>query len=248
LRFPLPLRRGRLVRRYKRFFADIELEDLGLVTAHVPNPGAMLGLKSPGQAVWLSANDDPRRKLRFTLELVEADGAPVGVNTQTPNRLAEEAIRAGAIPELAGYPRLRREAAYDGDSRIDILLEADDRPPAWVEVKNCHFRRQPALAEFPDCVTVRGVKHLKALERRVEAGQRAVMLFVVQRSDCVLFDTADDVDRAYGPALREAARNGVEVLVYGCALSPDAITVERPLTWRSRPLSPPDRRSASTSA
>lgn len=235
MRFPTPLRRGRLVRRYKRFFADVDLDDGGLVTAHVPNPGAMLGLKEAGQVVWLSSNDDPKRKLRYTLEMVEADGAPVGVNTLNPNRLAEEAIRAGAVPELAGYPALRREVPYEGDSRIDILLGGDDRPPAWVEVKNCHFRREPGLAEFPDCVTVRGVKHLNALKRRVEAGERAVMLFVVQRSDCALFDTADDIDKAYGPALRDAARNGVEVLVYGCALSPEAIDVDRPLIWRARP-------------
>lgn len=232
MRFPSPLLRGRLVRRYKRFFADVALDDGDATTAHVPNPGAMLGLKEPGQVVWLSASDDPRRKLRHTLELVEADGAAVGVNTMNPNRLAEEAIRAGTIVELSGYPALRREVPYDGDSRIDILLSADDRPPVWVEVKNCHFRREPGLAEFPDCVTVRGVKHLKALERRVEAGERAVMLFVVQRSDCALFDTADDIDRAYGPALREAAGRGVEVLVYGCALSPKSIRIDRPLTWR----------------
>lgn len=234
MRFPSPLARGVLLQRYKRFFADVALDDGRSVTAHVPNPGAMLGLKAPGQAVWLSASDDPKRKLKHTLELVEADGAPVGVNTLNPNRLAEEAIRVGAIAELKGYDRLRREVPYEGDSRIDVLLEADGRPPCWVEVKNCHFRREPGLAEFPDCVTVRGVKQLKALERRVAAGDRAVMLFVVQRSDCDRFDTADDVDPTYGPALREAAANGVEVLVYACSLSPEEITVRRKLAWTPR--------------
>jgi sugar fermentation stimulation protein A len=233
--FPRPLLRGRLIQRYKRFFADIELEDGGCITAHVPNPGAMLGLKTPGQAVWVSPVDNPKRTLGFTLEMVEADGALVGVNTLHPNRLAEEAILAGAIPELTGYARLKREVKYDGDSRIDLLLSDDARPQAYVEVKNCHFVRTPGLAEFPDCVTARGVKHLKALERVVEAGMRAVMLFVIQRGDCARFDTADDIDRLYGPALRDAAARGVEVLCYDCHLSAEAIRLHRPIAWRSRP-------------
>jgi len=237
MQFVSPLVRGRLVQRYKRFFADVELDDgSGLVTAHVPNPGAMLGLKQVGQPVWLSRVDDPRRKLAHTLELVEAGAGLVGVNTMHPNRLAAEAIAAGAIPELAGYPALRREVKYDGDSRIDILLEdASNRPPAWVEVKNCHFMREPGAAEFPDCVTTRGVKHLKALERRVEAGERAVMLFVIQRADAESFDTADDIDKAYGPALRDAAARGVEVLCYDCHLSPEAIRLNRSIPWRRAP-------------
>lgn len=236
--FPRPLQRGRLIQRYKRFFADVELDDGRLVTAHVPNPGAMLGLKTPGETVWLSPSDNPKRTLAFTLEMVEADGGLVGVNTMHPNRLAEEAIGAGVIAELAGYARLRRELRYDTDSRIDLHLADDSRPDAYVEVKNCHFRREGRLAEFPDCVTVRGVKHLKALERVVDQGLRAVMLFVVQRMDCDAFDTADDIDRAYGPALRDAAAHGVEVLCYQCHLSPNAIRLDRPLPWRSRPTEP----------
>jgi len=230
--FSSPLERGVLISRYKRFFADVLLDDGRHVTAHVPNPGAMLGLKTPGMPVWLSRSADPKRKLALTLELVEAPSGVVGVNTLNPNRLAWEAIAAAAIPELAGYPRMRREVRYDGDSRIDILLEDDARPPCWVEVKNCHFLRQPGLAEFPDCVTVRGVKHLKALERRVEAGERAVMLFVVQAAGVELFDTADDIDREYGPALREAAGKGVEVIVQGCELTPERIRIDRAMRWR----------------
>ncbi len=237
--FPRPLVRGRLVQRYKRFFADVELDDGPFATAHCPNPGAMLGLKDPGSVVWVSPADDPKRKLKHTLEMVEVAGGLVGINTMHPNRLAAEAIQAGFIPELAGYDTLRREVAYDGDSRIDILLEHPGRPRAWVEVKNSHFLRTPGLSEFPDCVTVRGVKHLKALERRVEAGERAVMLFVIQRTDAQVFDTADDIDKAYGPALREAASKGVEVLCYGCHLSPEAIRLDRAMTWRSAPDLPP---------
>lgn len=236
MQFVSPLVRGRLVQRYKRFFADVELDSGGLVTAHVPNPGAMLGLKQVGQPVWLSRVVDPKRKLAHTLEMVEADANFVGVNTMHPNRIAAEAIAAGVIPELAGYRVLRREVKYDGDSRIDVLLEdASNRPPAWVEIKNCHFMREPGVAEFPDCVTTRGVKHLKALERRVEAGERAVMLFVIQRPDAETFDTADDIDKVYGPALRDAAARGVEVLCYDCHLSPEAIRLNRPIPWRRAP-------------
>ena len=232
MNFPSPLERGTLVQRYKRFFADVRLDDGTLVTAHCPNPGAMLGLKTPGMPVWLSRSADPKRKLPLTLELVEHGSGMVGVNTMNPNRLAWEAIEAQAIPELAGYARMRREVKYDDDSRIDILLEDDARGRCWVEVKNSHFLREPGLAEFPDCVTVRGVKHLKALERRLAAGERAVMLFVVQATGVDLFDTADDIDRDYGRALREAAAKGVEVIVQGCELTPERIRIDRGMRWR----------------
>lgn len=246
--FKSPLERGTLIRRYKRFLADVTLADGTETTIHVPNPGAMLGLTEPGSPVWMSRSPAPKRKLPLTLEMVELPGAGlVGVNTMNPNRIGEAAITAGAIPELAGYPILRREVAYDGNSRIDILLQSPsphgeagdgwgglrpDRPSAWVEIKNVHFSRTPGLAEFPDCRTERAVKHLKALERVVDAGDRAVMLFIVQRMDCDAFTTADDIDRAYGPALREAASHGVEVLCYSCRLTPEAIRLDRPLPWR----------------
>lgn len=233
MRFKSPLERGTLIQRYKRFLADVVLESGAETTVHVPNPGAMLGLTAPGLPVWMSRSPDPKRKLPLTLEMVELpDAGLVGVNTMNPNRIAESAIPRGAVPELADYPILRREVRYDENSRIDILLEDDARPSCWVEIKNCHFSRTPGLAEFPDCNTVRGVKHLKALERVVEAGGRAVMLFIVQRMDCDAFTTADDIDRAYGPALREAASRGVEVLCYSCHLSPDAIRLDRALPWR----------------
>lgn len=240
MRFKSSLEHGILIRRYKRFLADVVLEDGRETTVHVPNPGAMLGLTAPGLPVWLSRSPDPKRKLPLTLEaVVLPDAGPVGVNTLNPNRIAEAAIPRGQIPELTGYRILRREVRYDIDSRIDILLEDDakdlGRPSCWVEIKNCHFSRTPPLAEFPDCNTVRGVKHLKALERVVEAGGRAVMLFIVQRMDCDSFTTADDIDRAYGPALREAASRGVEVLCYSCHLSSEAIRLDRALPWRPHP-------------
>ena len=230
--FPRPLVRGRLVQRYKRFFADVELDDGGLVTAHCPNPGAMLGLKEPGLPAWLTPVDNPKRSLRFTLEMVEADGGLVGINTMHPNRLAEEAILAGRVPEVAGYARLRREVRYDSDSRIDLLLEDDARPPCWVEVKNVHLRREQGLAEFPDCVAVRSTKHLKALERRVVAGERAVALFVVQRMDCDAFAACRDLDPVFAAGLATAADAGVEVLIYACRMDLGGVEIERRIAWR----------------
>ncbi len=237
MNFPSALEQGVLLRRYKRFLADVEMADGSVTTVHVPNPGAMLGLTAPGLPLWLSRSPDPKRKLPLTLEMMQIDGGLVGVNTLNPNRIAEAAIRRGGIAELTGYETLRREVRYDHDSRIDILLTDPDRPPCYVEIKNCHFLRSPGLAEFPDCNTVRGVKHLKALERVVQDGGRAVMLFVIQRTDAQAFDTADDIDRAYGPALREASSRGVEVLCYDCHLNSDAISLNRALPWRGRPES-----------
>jgi len=237
MRFKSPLERGTLIRRYKRFLADVTLADGTETTIHVPNPGAMLGLTEPGLTVWMSRSPDPKRKLPLTMEMLDLPGAGlVGVNTMNPNRIGEAAIAADAIPELTGYPILRREVRYDQNSRIDILLQSDpdalQRPSAWVEIKNVHFSRTPGLAEFPDCRTERAVKHLKALERVVDAGDRAVMLFIVQRMDCTAFTTADDIDKAYGPALRQAASHGVEVLCYSCHLTPEAIRLDRALPWR----------------
>jgi sugar fermentation stimulation protein A len=230
--FARPLVRGRLIQRYKRFFADVELDTGGRVTAHVANPGAMLGLKSAGQPAWLQPVDDPKRSLKYRLEMVEQDGALVGVNTHHPNRLAAEAIAGGAIAELAGYAVMRREVRYDGDSRVDFLLEDPARPPCWVEVKNCHYSRVPGLAEFPDCVAARSTKHLKALVRRVEAGERAVVLFVVQRMDCEAFCACADLDPSFAAGLEAAAETGVEVLVYACRMELDAIAIARRISWR----------------
>lgn len=230
--FPRPLVRGRLVERYKRFFFDVDLDEGGLVTAHVANPGAMLGLKTAGFPAWLQPTDDPKRSLKYTLELVEADGALVGVNTMHPNRLTAEALAEGVIGELHGYASVRREVRYDADSRIDFLLEDAGRPPCWLEVKNVHLMRTPGLAEFPDCVAARSAKHLKALERRVQAGERAVVLFVVQRPDCDIFSACRELDPVFAAGLDAAAEAGVEVLVYGCDVSVQGVRLARRLDWR----------------
>ena len=224
MQFPSPLVRGTLVSRYKRFFADVVLEDGTPVTAHCPNPGAMLGLNTPGLPAWISKSDDPKRKLAHTLELVEADGGLVGINTLHPNRITAEALAADAIPEVTGYATHRREVRYGTNSRVDFLLEHPDRPPCWLEVNNCHLRRGGTLAEFPDCVAARSLKHLRELTAMVEAGQRAVMLFVIQRTDCDAFEACADLDPAYARGLTAAAAAGVEVLAYRCAITPERVT------------------------
>ena len=179
MKFPTPLLKGRLIRRYKRFLSDIELESGERVTAHVANPGAMTGLAEPGMEVWLSRSDNPKRKLAFSWELVRVGRHLVGVNASLPNRLVEEALGAGTVKELAEYGSLRREVRHGKNSRIDFLLREKDLPDCWLEVKNVHLKRG-SLAEFPDSVTARGTKHLLELSDAVANGSRAVMLYVVQ--------------------------------------------------------------------
>jgi sugar fermentation stimulation protein A len=230
MRLP-PLIEGRLVRRYKRFLADVELADGSVVTSHCANPGAMLGLHAPGSRVWLSQSSNPARKLKYSWHLVEADfgeGAPqiVGIDTSLPNRLAEEAILAGSIPELAGYETLRREVPYGINSRIDLLLGGAGRRDAYVEVKNVHMMRSPGRVEFPDSVTSRGAKHLEEMGAMVEAGHRAVMLYVIQMQG-TSFSLAPDLDPAYARAFVKARTRGVEALAYTCTVTPQAIMMDR---------------------
>ena len=235
MRLTQPLAHGLLVARYKRFFADVRLDDGREITAHCPNPGAMLGLNTPGFGVWVSPADGPRRKLAWTLELVEADGALVGINTLHPNRLVAEALGADAIPELTGYRLHRREVRMGDASRVDFVLEEPARPRCWLEVKNGHLRRAGALAEFPDCVAARSARHLRELAARVAEGDRAVQLFVIQRTDCDRFAACADLDPVYARELTIAATAGVEVLCYGCDISLEHIRIARRLPWIHAP-------------
>ncbi len=232
---PQPLARGRLAGRYKRFFADVLLDDGRAVTAHCPNPGAMLGLATPGLAVWLSPSQNGERRLAWTLELVEADGGLVGVNTLRPNALVAEALALGVIPELTGYLNHRREVRMGDASRVDFVLEADGRPRCWLEVKNCHLRRAGTLAEFPDCVAARSARHLRELAAMASRGERAVQLFVIQRTDCDAFAACDDLDPGYAATLTAAAQAGVEVLVYACDIDETRIDITRRVPWLAEP-------------
>ena len=231
MQFSRPLIRGRLVQRYKRFLADVDLDSGDRVTATCPNTGSMKGLTTPGAIVWLSESDSPTRKYRHTWEMVETDLGEgtvlVGINTSHPNALVAEAINAKKITQLSGYSRLRREVKYGVNSRIDVLLEHEGRPPCYVEIKNVHMMRTPGLAEFPDSVTERGAKHLLELSNMVRSGCRAVMVFLVQRGDTRRLSLARDVDPKYGAAFDAATAAGVEAIALRCALTPEGISFDK---------------------
>ena len=230
MRFPTPLVSGRLLQRYKRFLADVELETGEVVTAHCANPGAMLGLTAKGNRVWLSISDNPARKLKYSWEVVEADFGRgpefAGINTSHPNAIVAEAITAGFFDEFAEWPRLRREVKYGKNSRVDILLEGDDVAPHYVEIKNVHLMRRPGLAEFPDSVTARGAKHLHELSDMVAAGHRATMVFLIQM-DADRFTLAADIDPAYAKAFAMARGAGVDAMAICCRVTTEGIEVTK---------------------
>jgi sugar fermentation stimulation protein A len=233
MRFPSPLIPAALLRRYKRFLADVVLPNSEEMTVHVANPGAMTGLAAPGTKVWLSKSDNPARKLPYSWELAEVDlgsgGELVGVNTGQPNPLVAAAIAAGAIPELSGYGSRRREVKYGRNSRIDFLLEQEGKPPCFVEVKNVHLMRAKGLAEFPDAVTARGAKHLEELAAMAAQGHRAVMVFLVQIGSADRLALARDIDPSYGTAFDRARIGGVEAIAYRCLISTSEIAVAGPV-------------------
>jgi sugar fermentation stimulation protein A len=215
---------GRLLRRYKRFLADIVLDSGEAITAHTPNTGSMLGCAEPGSRVWLSHSANPRRKYAYSWELVEvAPGVTVGINTLLPNRLIQESIEQGRIPELQGYARLRREVRYGEEgSRIDLLLSGHARhPDTFVEVKNVTAAVEDGIALFPDAISARGSKHLRELATLADKGQRALILFCVQRCDVREVRPADAIDPVYGETLRRALERGVEALAYQVRVSPE---------------------------
>jgi len=231
MKFTASLHRGRLIQRYKRFLADVDLDGIGRITATCPNTGSMLGLTTPGASVWLSESDSPTRKYRHTWEMVETDlgegPVMVGINTNHPNKLVAEAILAGRVANLLGYSGLRREVKYGVNSRIDLLLEDQAKPPCYVEIKNVHMMRRSGVAEFPDSVTARGAKHLGELANMVRAGHRAVMVFLVQRQDANRLVLARDIDPTYGVAFDTALAAGVEAVALRCYVTSLGIEVDQ---------------------
>ncbi|GJD47686.1 Sugar fermentation stimulation protein A [Methylobacterium crusticola] len=227
MRFPGPLTAGRLLRRYKRFLADVALPDGRVVTAHCANPGAMLGLLGEGSRVLVSASTNPARKLAWSWELVEADlpGGPqwVGIDTARPNALVAEAFRAGRLAPLAAATSWRAEVAYGRASRVDFLA-GDADGPIHVEVKNCHLMRRPGLAEFPDCVAARSARHMDELAAVVRGGGRALVIWVVQMR-AARFAVAGDLDPAFAAAFRRARAAGVAARAYACRVTPEEVTL-----------------------
>ena len=229
MRFPTPLIPATLVKRYKRFLADVVLPSGETITAHVANPGAMTGLAAPGARVWLSKSDNVTRKLPYSWELIEVDFGGglelVGVNTGHPNPLVGAALAAGAFPELTGYDTIRREVKYGKNSRVDFLLESASRPSCYVEIKNVHLMRTLGLAEFPDSKTERGAKHLEELGDMVEAGHRAVMLYLIQIGSAERFALARDIDPKYSAAFDRARARGVEAMAWKCVITREGIEI-----------------------
>ena len=222
-----PLYTGTLLKRYKRFLADVELDNGEKVTAHCPNSGSMKGCSVPGSKVLLSISDNPKRKLKYTWELIQKGSIWIGVNTILPNKLVREAIKDGLIDELQGYNSIRPEVKYGRNSRIDLLIDGP-KGLCYVEVKNVTLV-EDNVAFFPDAVTTRGQKHMHELMNMVKKGYRSVVFFVVQRKDGKIFAPADNIDPEYGRLLRKALKSGIEVLAYQASVSPSTISISHSL-------------------
>lgn len=221
---------GTLIKRYKRFMADVRLKNGHVVTAHCPNSGSMKACSEPGRPVYLSRHNKPSRRLKYTWELIDMGRSLVGVNTMVPNRLTEASIAAGYVKALSGYDTIRSEVKYGENSRIDLLLE-NGGERCFVEVKNCTLVTD-GLACFPDAVTSRGLKHLVELQEQIRQGDRSVMFYLVQRMDAERFRPADHIDPAYGQELRKAVQRGVEILVYDVAIDLEGISLNRRLPYQ----------------
>ena len=224
MKFEQQLIPGKLIRRYKRFLADIELEDGQIVTAHCPNSGSMKSCNEPGWPVRLSRSDNPKRKLKYTWEMVHNGKCWIGINTILANKIAVEGVENGVIQELQGFEELRKEVKYGQNSRVDLWLKQNGRQ-CFVEIKNVTLVEDDGFFYFPDAVTTRGLKHLHELMHMIEQGHRAVMLFLIQRNDGTIFKPAHHIDPEYSRVLKEAHSKGVEILPYLALVSPQEIKV-----------------------
>ena len=232
MEFATPLVLARLIKRYKRFLADVRLEDGREVTAHCANPGSMMGLAEPDTKVWLEPNDDPKKKLKFGWRLVDHEnGHFTGVDTSLPNRAMKAALIAQQVPHLPPYTLVRQEVKYGENSCIDFLLSGAGHD-IYLEVKSVTLCRQTGLAEFPDSVTARGTKHLAELGQMVAQGHRAVMFYLVQRTDCSAMTLAADIDPAYSAAFAQATAAGVRVLAQSCTITPKGVWLGNPIPFK----------------
>jgi sugar fermentation stimulation protein A len=224
-----PLIKGTLLKRYKRFLADIKLDTGDEITAHCPNTGSMKECCEPGRPVYVSQSDNPKRKLKYTWELIEMPTSLVGTNTLVPNRLVFQAIREGAIDELQGYDTIKREVSIGNHTRIDLVLKRESSS-CYIEIKNCTLVSK-GVAQFPDAVTERGLKHLKELQKLSKEGHRAAVFFFVQRMDATVFRTAKEIDPVYSNMLKRVHKQGVEVLVYDVAIDLEGISINKPIPY-----------------
>jgi sugar fermentation stimulation protein A len=221
---------GVLIKRYKRFKADVKLENGEVVTCHCPNSGSMMECCEPGRPVYLSFHDNPKRKLKYTWQLIEMPTSIVGINTLIPNRLVAESIEAGSVTDFSGYSNILREVKTSDKTRLDILLSDEDGNRCYIEIKNCTLVKE-GVAYFPDAVTSRGLKHLVELSSLVSEGFRCVIFYLIQRMDAKTFRPADHIDPAYGRELRKAIKHGVEILVYDTLIDLKTISLNQKIPF-----------------
>ncbi len=227
-----PLITGRLIKRYKRFMADVELDTGETVVAHCPNSGSMKGCAVPGSKVWLSKSDNPKRKLKYTWELILTPDTMIGINTQIPNKLVKQSIENNIIQELSGYDRVKAEVKTSDHTRLDLLLEKDSGEKCYVEIKNCTMV-EDGIAMFPDAVTTRGQKHLEELEYLVSLGHRGVIFYLIQRMDALSFQPADMIDPTYAEKLKKAVLNGVEIITRDTIVDTKVISIGKSIPVNS---------------
>lgn len=233
MQFTHPILKGKFLKRYKRFFADILLENGETITAHCPNTGAMQGLLVEGSQVWVTHNNDPKRKLHYTWEMSYIDDTMVGVNTQHPNKIIVEAIANNKIPELEGYSKLETEVKYGKqNSRIDILLTYPNNSKYFVEVKNVHYK-EANTAVFPDSPTTRGVKHLEELCHMMDEGHKAAVVYCIQRNDLKDFRFGEEFDPNYAKMAEKALKKGVKMLPFSCTLDENGIAVNQAIPLKA---------------
>jgi sugar fermentation stimulation protein A len=222
---------GILIKRYKRFLADIRLDMGDIITAHCPNSGSMTACCEPGRRVYVSSHDQPRRKLKYTWELIDMPTSLVGINTLVPNRLVFQSLKAGTIPGFKGYDTVKQEVKVGNHSRLDIMMSKDHHKTCFMEIKNCTLV-QDGVAYFPDAITTRGRKHLLLLQELAVSGHRCAMFFLIQRMDATIFAPADRIDPAYGMELRKTAAAGVEILAYDVKIDLEKISLRNLLPCR----------------
>ena len=213
----------KFIKRYKRFFADVILNKKK-VTAHCPNSGSMLGLLNENNDAWISVSDNPNRKLKYTLEIINDKKSNVGVNTHRANRIVEKALQTKKIVELKKFTNIKREAKFSKETRFDFLLENENKK-VFLEVKNVTLSREKGISEFPDAVTVRGKKHLVHLQDAIKKGYESYLLFLIQREDIKIMKIANDIDSNYYNEIKKAKKNGVKIIAYSCKVNESEITI-----------------------
>ena len=229
MKFKERLLQGALIKRYKRFFIDIKYKNK-IITAHCPNSGSMMGLLDVGNTVWFSLSDNPKRKLKYTLEMIEVKNKKVGINTLLTNKIVLEALKHKKINSLNKFNHIKTESKFSDGTRFDFLL-SNDKEKCFLEVKNVTLLRENKIAEFPDAITSRGTKHLNELCNAKKKGYQSYILYLIQRENCDSFKIAKDIDEEYKIAFSKALKSGVKILCYDCKLNSEEIKLNKQINY-----------------